>query len=133
MYTARTPSKTVRLRSMNILSDYYRCPPHYLASSTSTVESLCAVVSGYRRDKPGALLCSRYHERHPDNPERCPLNGELSTVVQNLQFERYCAAMVEDTPAITKFIKELTRSAYYLARPLMGVSFRRHLQRAFLR
>jgi hypothetical protein len=118
---------------MNILSDYYRCSPQYWNSSASTVKSLCTVVSGIRSDVPGALLCSQYHERHPNNPERCPLNAELSAVVQNLRLERYCAAIEERRPPVAKLCKELTRSAYYLARPFIGVSFRRHLQRAFLR
>jgi hypothetical protein len=118
---------------MNILSDYYRCPPEYWNSIASTVESLCAVVSGSRSDMPGARLCSRYHELHPNNPERCPLNGDMAAVVQNLRLERYCVAIEEKRHPIAKACKDLIRSTYYLSRPLMGVSFRRHLQRAFLR
>ena len=50
-------------------------------------------------------------------------------VVSNLRFERYVDASAS---APAKFWRDAIRKAYYLARPLMSVSIRKHLQKVHL-
>lgn len=56
---------------------------------------------------------------------------DLSEIVENLRTERYMAAAeVSNAPRILKAVQ---RKIYYLLRPWMPLSMRRHLQRAYLR
>ena len=125
-----------------VFLDYYRCPERYadlqllsggavgrhpgyfrfgghLCYGTSTVaegavsasDSLPDVLSGVEIGGSTCLL---------------PFN--LIEVITNLRQERYLTGT-----ARASAFKRLTRSAYYLARPWLTVSVRRHLQRLWLK
>jgi hypothetical protein len=54
---------------------------------------------------------------------------DLTEVVENLQRERYAAHFRDNG----RMVNTLVRKVYYLLRPLLAVSVRKHLQRAHLR
>lgn len=118
---------------MNFLSDFYRCPPSYGEAIADELGSLCRLSARHDSAVPGESLCRRFHEEQPNRPEQCPLNSDPYSVIEDLRLERYCRASAANTSPGSRLAKRLIRSAYYMVRPLMGVSFRRHLQKAFLR
>ena len=61
--------------------------------------------------------------------QRNQLPFDAEEVIENLRRERYTAKLRSQG----HLINTVVRKAYYFARPLMGVAFRRPLQRAFLR
>ena len=52
-------------------------------------------------------------------------------VINNLRYERYMRSTAQDTRAMSA--TNLVRNLYYLARPLMPIAVRKHLQRRYFR
>src|SRR5438128_2100988 len=59
---------------------------------------------------------------------RVPLPFDLNDVIRNLRYERYAPARSPNN-----LMRTIARKIYYGLRPLMGVAFRKHLQRAYLK
>src|SRR5438105_10766215 len=65
---------------------------------------------------------------------RCPeryslaLPFDANEVIDNLRLERYMSSQPDN--GLSRWI---ARKVYYALRPLMGVAFRKHLQRAYLK
>ena len=98
--------------------EFYRCPANYADSEVSVpVESFLA----------SALLALSHH--HPEWATKSRLASDACEhVIESLLMERYEQAQPEglfDSPAIQRI--------YYFARPLLGVSIRRWLQKLALR
>jgi len=100
------------------LADYYRCPDEYAtfavgADSIATVD----VEELYRH----ITLASVNEELHYDP----------SVWIDKLRCERYVEE--QSTNVATRAVKGIARQTYYLVRPLMPVSVRKHLQKMHLR
>jgi hypothetical protein len=135
--------KQVGKESTNrVLADYYRCPESCLRF-LATRES--GRHPGYFRLGPDTIC---YGRLVPGNTAGTPV-GELydaladvgvegqgielpfdaEEVVENLRRERYTARFRQEG----RVLNEISRKAYYVIRPLLGVSVRRHLQKMHLR
>lgn len=121
--------------------DYYRCPESF---ATFVLRGQLSEDIGYFRFGPDALCYGRFtstfrnkrvtnvlhdalNDIVTDGPAlQLPFNP--SEIIANLRYERY-ANKGGKTPRVTSAV----RKAYYLARPLLPVSVRKHLQRICLR
>ena len=124
--------------------DYYRCPEAFAAfSPTGTLSE----ASGYFRLGPDIICYGRsssgfragratgeLYDTEKDvvadgSSLRLPFNP--SEIIANLRYERYASHSNgrEKVPTATSIL----RKAYYLTRPLLSVSVRKHLQRIHLR
>lgn len=105
-------------QAVRTLAEYYRCPDEYAAFEIDRESAAVRDLEGVRHD-----ISSR------------PVNGYLpydpSVWVDNLRCERYVGHGSKNTGA--KSLRKIVRNAYYLARPLMPVSVRKHLQKIHLR
>jgi hypothetical protein len=121
--------------------DYYRCPEVF---ATFAVSGELSEENGYFRFGTDAICYGQstdgFRARRAtddlyDASPHAASNGETiqlpfnpSDVAFNLRYERYSASDKQpDTVAA------LVRKAYYLARPVLPVSVRKHLQRTHLR
>lgn len=124
------------------LLDYYRCPEEF---AHCFLHGKLSPHSGYFRFGPeticygsialGKVRPSATEELHDAlndavvEPGTVHLSFDPDQAVENLRFERYC-----DVSANHRFSAErLANKLYYLARPWLGVSLRKHLQRLRLR
>jgi hypothetical protein len=71
------------------------------------------------------------HEHVSTNGSSVQLPFDPVQVVNNLRYERYLSNTAQDKRAISA--NSLVRNLYYLARPLMPVAVRKHLQRRYFR
>jgi hypothetical protein len=127
-----------------VLNDYYRCPPD---GTGFTLAGQLSDTAGYFRFG-GDTICygrssSGFRARQPtgrlddvlgDTPleESTPrLPFDPAQVIDNLRFERY--AVDFNRGSGTHLARTFLGNAYYLVRPLMPVSVRRHLQARYLR
>jgi hypothetical protein len=86
-------------------------------------------TSGQTQSEPSATLedaASRIRAEH--HAVYLPFN--LDEVVENLRYERYCAAT--NSPQNGSLRRSLSRNTYYALRPLLSTSVRKHLQRLAL-
>src|SRR5712691_7760001 len=127
-----------------ILSDYYRCPPNFakfaLAGELSEESgyfgfgqnTICygQSSSGFRAKLPSDSLYDALRDVTLEaSTLRLPFDP--AQVIDNLRCERYVA---NSNGGKRNFIsKTAVKHAYYLVRPLMPVSVRRHFQRRYLR
>lgn len=124
------------------LVDYYRCPEEFagcfLRGETSSgpgyfmfgPKAICygSITKGEVRPNANEEL----HDALNDavvQPGAVWLSFDPEQAVEALRLERYCGS----SPNQTLLAGALANKLYYLARPLLGVSVRRHLQRLRLR
>jgi hypothetical protein len=127
----------------NALVDFYRCPESLVALSSplelqpqpgyfSFDGAVCygeSVFNSPAKINGGALPdLARYVSCH-ESGIRLPFNA--ATIVDNLRFERYIANGLAGTRPLLS--SEAVRRLYYAFRPLLPDSFRRRLQRLYLR
>jgi hypothetical protein len=126
------------------LVDYYRCPGIYAdlysVGELSDDEGffrlsqdvICygSTASGYRKKNVGSEL---YDVSRDIQIGKLTLSlpFHLTQVVDNLRYERYFHNSCPDKSK--DVIKTFVRNAYYWMRPFLLVSFRKYLQRAYLR
>ncbi|MCX8052304.1 MAG: hypothetical protein N3B12_00710 [Armatimonadetes bacterium] len=124
------------------LIDYYRCPEHFvdlaLDGELSTQAGFFRLgdtvfygrtTAGFPRKSVEDDLPNLVDQlRVVDGRIMVPCDTD--EVVENARFEQYADRTVLHSAFS---LKSLVRNAYYLARPLMPVGFRRHLQRVHLR
>lgn len=120
------------------LVDYYRCPEEFTRCSLNGElspdlgyfrfgpEAICygSLTAGTVRPSPNDAL----HDALNDvvvQPETLHLPFDPDQAVEDLRFERYCG----DSRNRTFVAGTLATKLYYLARPWLSVSVRRHLQR----
>lgn len=121
-----------------VLDDYYRCPENFSDFVTSSRDSAQAGYFRLGRDtvcygrlaNGGAATSSEGDlpdtlNRLSFEAGRINLPFDAAEVVENLRRERYAARFRQNG-------RDFWERAYYLVRPLLGVSTRRHLQRARL-
>lgn len=124
------------------LVDYYRCPEEFAPCSLSGEPS---PRLGYFRFGPeaicygsitgGEIRRSASEELHDVlndavvQPGTVCLPFDPDAAIEDLRLERYCS----NSQHHTLLAGVLATKLYYLARPLLGVSVRRHLQRLRLR
>ncbi len=123
-------------------ADYYRCPSNGAQiAATSHSER----PPGFFRMGPDIICYGQLYSGDASKTadgdladalayvrtDACALElpFHVDEVIENLRCERYTAKLRNEG----QFINTLVRKAYYFARPLMGVSVRRPLQRLFLR
>jgi len=87
-------------------------------------------AEGFRRDRPGQPLCD-ISTAVRLRGDRVGLPFDPNEVVENLRLERY--AQDHNLNGNQPLFKKVLRNAYYSLRPLLPVSVRRHLQKAYLR
>lgn len=128
----------------NVLVDHYRCPEGM--ASISTAEELCA-QPGYFTFGPGAVCYGQSTISSPAELNGAPLPDlagyvaaqgptlrlpfNASTIVDNLRLERYPTNGHAGTRALLS--SEAVRRLYYGFRPMLPASFRKTLQRFYLR
>lgn len=126
----------------DVLTNYYRCPS---GSTETSAAQPAEMPPGYFRWGSNVTCYGRLnggnvaHSPLGELPDvlsfrsldsqgiDLPFNAE--EVIENLRRERYTAKLRNEG----RIINTLVRKAYYFARPLMGVTVRRPLQRLFLR
>ncbi|MGH9452517.1 MAG: DUF354 domain-containing protein [Terriglobia bacterium] len=125
-----------------VIADYYRCPINLLRFALTPQSSQ---QPGYFRLGEDTIcygqLSSGDTVKNPAGNLKDALDGirietgdlqlpfDASEVVENLRRERYAAGFRQEG----RVLNEIARKAYYLLRPLLGVSARRHLQKIRLR
>ena len=83
---------------------------------------------------PAEFVTGPLHDTHQHvstNGSSVQLPFDPSQVVNNLRYERYLSNTAQDKRAINA--NSVLRNLYYLARPLMPVAVRKHLQRRYFR
>jgi hypothetical protein len=128
----------------NPLVDFYRCPQGLAVFSSS--EELGRRVDGPFFDPPTGL--HRRYDSHPsapvrtegiaESPQRILSRGESIhaslddfSIIDDLRLERYATNAKPDLNALLS--SEAVRRLYYALRPWMRDSFRRRLQRLYLK
>lgn len=124
--------------------DYYRCPESFAAFLPTGKlsedkgffrfgrDSICygRSSSGFRAKHPTDELYDVMADISADR-STIQLPFDPSEIVSNLRYERYSSPSDEgDTPFTRSSVLE---NAYYMLRPLLSVSVRKHLQRVRLR
>lgn len=124
--------------------DHYRCPEDF---GTFDLAGKVSEDSGYFRFGPDAICfgqCSEgfraecaTDELH-DTSVAVAVDGSSlqlpfnpSDIVANLRYERYAPRANGDPRTLS--VRKAVRKAYYWVRPLLPVSLRKHLQKAYLR
>ena len=124
--------------------DHYRCPETF---ATFTLSGELSEDSGYFRFGPDAICFGRsssgFRAGHAtdelyDALTDVALDGAMlqlpfspSEIVANLRYERYASASNRNGKMLHG--ESALRKVYYLVRPLLTVSVRKHLQRLHLR
>ena len=83
---------------------------------------------------PAALVTDPLHDTQQyvkTNGSSVQLPFDPVQVVNNLRYERYLGDTARDRRAISA--NSLVRNLYYMARPLMPIAVRKHLQRRYFR
>lgn len=125
-----------------IFSEYFRCPGG-IADFRGEEEASAAAgyfrfagLTCYGRHK-AADRSSDAHSRYAELSSEVKIEQSIITlpfdpaeVVDNLRYERY---LQQCGPAPAASFKSLIRDGYYLLRPLLSTSVRKHLQRTMLR
>jgi len=134
-----TPAKLANLNRAFV--EYYRCPESFaqfsLAPGPSGApgyfrfggDAICygRCTGGQQQNSVTGMLYDAWN--HIDANMGLPFDPQ--EVVDNLRRERYATKQSEKEQGLS--FKSVARSTYYLLRPLMPVSFRRHLQKLSLR
>jgi hypothetical protein len=125
------------------LTQYFRCPDKFfdfeLAEGLSRdsgyfrfgQDAIC-----YGRSAAGSRAksaCGSLHDISGDvrfHDSAAVLPFDPAEVATNLRYERYVAGSASGA---LKFLSSLKRNAYYRARPLLPVAFRKHLQKIHLK
>ena len=124
-----------------VFLDYFRCPERF---AEFEVKGELSSEPGFFQFGPDAMCYGQYAGKPPSpdlvhnlpdasqdvgyDGSRVLLPFDLNQVVDNLRYERYCGA----SPAITvdKFAwRSFSTGLYYLLRPILPISVRKHLQR----
>ena len=131
-------------RASRLLTDHFRCPDGFVDLRVS--EDLSG-GSGYFRfgtqaicygqcssGTPAAAVTDPLHDalQHVNMRESTvQLSFDPAQVIDNLRHERYFS----DHPSgrTVNSANSLVRKMYYVARPLLGIALRKHLQRLYLR
>ncbi|HEY6508014.1 MAG TPA: hypothetical protein VIY56_08360 [Vicinamibacterales bacterium] len=126
----------------NILSDYYRVPepcvtfePVGERASESGYFRFGDDLILYGRPGPGWVAASAEDNLYDTQylagarDQRVTLPFDAAETADNLRRERYHAAMLDRQSRSLGF--QVARHLYYLARPLLGVGLRRHVQKAY--
>jgi hypothetical protein len=129
-------------RASAVLAEYYRCVPEH---SRFSAIGQTASHPGYFRFGSDTVCYGRLSSgtvsRRPAGNLEDALESVIATaegielrfdareVVSNLRCERYAAHFRQEG----QILNEILRKAYYLIRPYLGVSIRRHLQKVHLR
>lgn len=132
-----------RTRASRLLTDHFRCPDEFIDISVSSNHSPDV---GYFRFGADAICYGRCSSGPAAQSVAGPLYDALDAisvdgsslnlpfdphqVVTNLRHERYYSGHTFGQSASRT--KSLTRKLYYLIRPLLSVSLRKHLQRIYL-
>jgi hypothetical protein len=126
------------------LIDYYRCPEEF---AEFVLAGTLSEVSGYFRFGRNAIcygqcsagfLAPKPTDGLYDALDDVTINGSAlrlpfnpTQIVENLRRERYFSDVLRVQPK--RALGSMIRDAYYLVRPLLPVSIRRHVQRIHLR
>jgi len=121
---------------------HYRCPEDFVRLK---LKEPLSETNGYFKFGPGTTCYGRCSGHLPSSSPSEPLRDTLSDVATdgdtvclpfdldevttNLRYELYA----QEAPSSGAENKSISRSAYYLLRPLLSVAFRRHIQRWYLR
>ena len=132
-----------QLQAGSLLTDHFRCPE---AFTTFSVADGHSAHSGFFQFGPGVVCFGQCSAVQPAASAAGPLPDVLlhsaidaSTiqlpfdpvqVIDNLRHERYVGPAAPGRAA--NRMSRLVRKLYYLARPFMPVSARKHLQRRYL-
>ena len=124
------------------LLDYYRCPEEFVRCS---LQGELAPDTGYFRFGTDAIChgaltkgrgCHAVTEELYDvlsdasvQPGTVGLSFDPEQTVQDLRLERYCSSSQKEGLLAGTYARRL----YYMARPLLGVGVRRHLQKLTLK
>lgn len=137
-------SKNTRQRASHPLTDHFRCPDDLADIS---VDEALSVDSGYFNLGPDVICYGQCASGTPAESVTDPLHDALhhvrthdaslqlpfdpAQVLDNLRHERFLsgAKLGKTANKANGFVRQL----YYLARPLMSVDMRKHLQRIYLR
>lgn len=126
-----------------MVTSHFRCPPEFVRLSVADPEHS---ATGYFRfgssicygrcsgAVPSARVAGSLYDALPHvslNDASVQLPFDPAAVIDNLRHERYIAARSHGRAANRS--GRLVRSLYYLARPFLSVSLRKHLQRIYLR
>jgi len=141
-----TTSKTIDPESStnHLLTDRFRCQG---LGADFAVSGNLSRDSGYFRlgldatcfgqcssGIPAKFVTDPLHDVSPrvmTNGSKVELPFDPAQVVDNLRFERYFTNSTDKKAGLSA--KNILRNAYYLARPLMPVAVRKHLQKMYLR
>jgi hypothetical protein len=131
--------------SPNTVIDYFRCPEEL--ASFQIMEKL-SCKSGFFRIGDGLIAYGQLANQLPaqevnsllpnsitrvgGDDRSCFFPFDPNQVVENLRQERYLGEKTSSTHK-PNWKKKLVRDSYYMIRPLLPVSARKHLQRASLR
>jgi hypothetical protein len=137
-------SMNKQMNAGRLLTDHFRCPDDFV---DFIVPEDIPAKSGYFQFGPGVICYGQCSSGDPATSVTDPLHNALQQVtmsgssvhlpfdpvqvVDNLRHERYA-----DNQASSKTANKtssLVRMLYYLARPLLPVAVRKHLQRRYLR
>jgi hypothetical protein len=115
---------------------HYRCPEIYAActinpSVYSDIKNLSGIVSRSGQHTSEHITSLADGATRPGTATSTSLPISSSELVQHLRSERYLVNQSTNGWRATR--DALQRRAYYVVRPLLGVSVRKHLQRRALR
>ncbi len=119
----RCPEGLFDLQLADPLSEdagYFRCGPKTVCYGHATTGKRSSRASDSLDDVSGLIR---------QQGSAIVLPFDFTEIVENLQRERYTAHFRDHD----KLVNTLVRKVYYLLRPLLAVSVRKHLQRAHLR
>ena len=137
-------SMNKQMNAGRLLTDHFRCPDDFV---DFRVAEDPAAKSGYFQFGPGVVCYGQCSSGDPATSVTDPLHDALQQVsmssssvhlpfdpvqvVDNLRHERYVGNLASSRAA--NKTSSLVRMLYYLARPLLPVAVRKHLQRRYLR
>jgi len=141
--TGRPAPKENRIRAGQLLTDHFRCPEEFVDLHVN--EGL-STDAGYFNFGDDVICYGQCASRMPARKVTDPLHDALQDVnidgsslqlpfnpiqvVNNLRHERYQCSGTQGRNANQS--NSLVRKLYYLARPLLTVALRKHLQRIYL-
>jgi hypothetical protein len=133
------------MTTTNTVVDYFRCPEELVSFQISKELSS---DSGFFRVLDDLVVYGQLGNAKPaervtanlptaiiqstEKQDRCVFDFDPNQVVENLRRERYLGGPTNSSDQAS-WTKKIVRDAYYLIRPLLPVSARKHLQRVSLR
>jgi hypothetical protein len=133
-----------KIEAHQLLTDHFRCPDGF---ADFAITGDLSVDSGYFRfgsagicygqcssGVPAAFVTDLLHNTYQHvstNGSSVQLPFDPIQIVNNLRHERYLGNSAQSRKVVSA--NSLIRSLYYLARPLMPVAVRKHLQRQYFR